>query len=149
MLLGLSAADARVMSRGIVIFTVAVIVGVVAADNQVNCLTARNDFGQALNIRRETDGFYRAYVFGQNWGLKTVYPVGAITSGDDALTVTVSGQRLTVPTAARFNLERTIYWLDVWRRQFVAAAWRTRQELAGYREQLQPFIHYIIGVLKR
>ena len=148
MLLGLSAADARVISRGIAILCIAIAVGVVAVDNQLNRLTARYEFGQALNIRREASGYYRAYFFGQSWGVRAVYPVGSITGGD-ALTLAVGGWRLTAPTVVRLELDRAVYWLEVWRRQFVAAAVMTKRELAGYWEELRPFVRELVDAVKR
>ncbi|MDR7867276.1 MAG: hypothetical protein RIN56_10700 [Sporomusaceae bacterium] len=149
MLLGLSAADTRVISRGIAILCVAIAVGVVAVDNQLNRLTARHEFGQALNIRREASGYYRAYFFGQSWGVRAVYPVGSITGGGDALTLEVGGRRLTAPTAVRVEFNRAVYWLEVWRRQFVAAAVMTKRELAGYWEELRPLVRELVDAVKR
>lgn len=149
MLLGLSTADTRVISRGIAVLCVAIVVGVVAVDNQLNRLTARHEFGQVLNIRREASGYYRAYVFGQSWGVRAVYPVGSITTGGDVLALEVSGRRLTVPTAVRVELDRVVYWLEVWRRQFVAAAVRTKRELAGYWGELRPLVRELMDAVKR
>jgi hypothetical protein len=149
MLLGLSAADTRVIGRGIAILCVAIAVGVVAVDNQLNRLTARHEFGQVLNVRREASGYYRAYIFGQSWGVRAVYPVGSITSGGDALTLEVGGRRLTVPTAVRVELDRAVFWLEVWRRQFVAAAVRTKQELGAYWDELRPLVRELMDAVKR
>ncbi len=149
MLLGLPATDARVISRGITILVLAIVVGVVAVDNQLNRLTERHEFGQALNVRREASGYYRAYVFGQSWGIRAVYPVGTIKSGGDAFTLEVGGRRLTVPTVVRMELDRAAYWLEVWRRQFVAAAVRTKRELAGYWDELRPLVRELIDAVKR
>lgn len=149
MFLGLSAADTRVISRGIAILCFAIAVGVVAVDNQLNRLTARHEFGQALNIRREASGYYRAYVFGQSWGVRAVYPVGSITNSSDALTLEVGGRRLTVPTAVRLELDRAAYWLEVWRRQFVTAAVRTKRELAAYWDELRPHVRELMDAVKR
>ncbi len=149
MLLRLSAADARVISRGIAVLCVAIAVGVVAVDNQMNRLTARHEFGQVLNVRREASGYYRAYVFGQSWGVRAVYPVGSITNSDGAITLEVGGRRLTVPTAARVELDRAAYWLEVWRGQFVSAAVRTKLELAAYWDELRRLVRGLMDEVKR
>ncbi|MDT8901973.1 hypothetical protein [Anaeroselena agilis] len=149
MLLGLSAADARTISRGILILVFAIAAGVVVADNQLNRLTARHEFGQALNVRREASGYYRAYVLGQSWGVRAVYPVGSISANGDSLSLEVAGRRLTVPTVVRVELDRAVYWLVVWRGQFVAAAVRTKRELAGYWGELRPLVRELMDAVKR
>ncbi|HWQ61991.1 MAG TPA: hypothetical protein VN521_06745 [Negativicutes bacterium] len=149
MLSSLSSADTRQVGRGLLIFAVAIVIGVVAVDNQLSRLTARHDFGQVLNIRRDEAGYYHAYAFGQSCEVKAAYPVGTVTGGDGALTVAVAGHKLIVPTAARFELGEVVYWLEVWRRQFVAAALRTKQELAVYGEELRPIIRNIVDGIKR
>lgn len=149
MILSLSSADMRQVGRGLLMLAVAIVIGVVAVDNQLSRLTARHDFGQVLNIRRDEAGYYHAYVFGQSCEVKAAYPVGTVTGGAGALTVAVAGHKLTVPTAARFELGEAAYWLEVWRRQFVAAALRTKQELAVYGEELRPLVRGLIDAVKR
>ncbi len=149
MLLSLSAADARVISRGLVVLAVAVAVGVAAADNQINRLTARNEVAQGLAVRRDAAGYYHAYLFGQGWTMKAAYPVGTITGGDGKLTVAAAGRSVTVPTVVRVELAEAEYWLGVWRRQFVAAALRTRAELNVYMEELRPLVRKIIDAVKQ
>jgi hypothetical protein len=149
MLTGLSAADTRLVGRGIVVLCVAIAVGVAAVDNQLNRLTARHDFGQALNIRREESGHYRAYVLGHSWGVRAVYQVGRVAYAGDSLTFEAAGRKLTVPTAARMELGRAAHWLGVWRSQFVAAARDTKRELMVYWDGLRPYIRGLIDAVKR
>ncbi len=149
MLLTLSTNDAKVITRGLAVLAVAVAVGVTAADNQLNRLTARNDFAQALAIRRDAAGYYRAYLLGQSLVMKAAFPAGTIASGDGTLRVAAAGLSVTVPTVARIELAAAEYWLDVWRRQFVAAAWRTRAELNVYVEELRPLVRKMIDTVKQ
>ncbi len=149
MLYGLSAADTRQVGRGLLLLAVAIAVGVVAVDNQLGRLTARPDFGRVLNISRDEAGYYHAHVLGQLWEVKGTYPVGEVENAAGSLTVTVDGHRLTVPVAARFNLDGAVFWLEVWRRQFVAAALRTKRELAACGEELRPYVRGVIDGLRR
>lgn len=149
MLLGLSAADTRLVGRGLLILAAAIVIGVVAVDNQLSRLTARDDFGRVLHVGRDGDCRYQAYLFGQGWEGKAAYRAGTIAAGDGTLTVAAGGHRLTVPTAARFELGGAAHWLAVWRRQFVAAAWRTKQELAVYGEELRPLVRGLLEAIKR
>ncbi len=149
MLHGLSAADTRQVGRGLLALAVAIVIGVVAVDNQLSRLTARQDFGQVLNVRRDGDCYYHVRVFGQSWGGKAAYTAGKVKNGDGVLTVAVAGRELAVPLNARFELDGVVYWLEVWRRQFVAAALRTKQELAAYGEELRPVIRGLIDAVRR
>ncbi len=149
MLQELSAADTRRVGRGLLVLAAAIVIGVVAVDNQLSRLTARHDFGRVLSVSRDQACYYRAYLFGQGWEGKAAYRVGTVNSGDGSLTVTAAGHRLTVPTAARIELGEALRWLEVWRQQFVAAALRTKRELAAYGEELRPLIRGLIDAVKR
>jgi hypothetical protein len=148
-LLSISSADARVIGRGLAVLALAVAVGVAAADSQLNRLTARSDFSQALAVRRDAAGYYRAYLLGQSWAMRAAYPLGTVAGGNGKLTVAVAGRSVTVSTVARVELAEAEYWLGVWRRQFVAAAMGMRAELAGYAEELRPLVRKIIDAVKR
>lgn len=147
MLVRLPAADARIIGRGVVVLVLVIALGVAAVENQLNHLTARSDFVQVLNLRRD-GGYYHAYFFGQSWGLRAIYPVGALASDGDSLTVAVAGRQITVPTAVRIELAGIVYWLDLWRGQFVAAALRTKRDLTGYWDQVRPFLRGLADAVK-
>lgn len=140
MLLSLAAADRRILQRGLAILAVIVIAGVTVVETQMNRLTLRQEFVQVASLRRDADGYWRAYAFGASAGVRAVYPLGTITSTDRTLTAGVNGRSVTMPTVLYMNIDRPLYWLEVWRRQFVTEAFKTREELAVLLSELRPFL---------
>ncbi|MDR3588564.1 MAG: hypothetical protein P4N41_02775 [Negativicutes bacterium] len=150
MLLRLASADAVVLARGLAALLVVIILGVAVTENQLNNLTERQEFAQALNIRRdEAVGVYAAYVLGNSYTLRALYPIAGLSSTNNSLTVTAGGKRLTVPTALYADLGQAEYWLVLWRQQFVSEALKTRQALDRYLEQLRPLIRDMVDSIKK
>jgi hypothetical protein len=149
MLLGLASGDALKLGRGLAALLVVIVVGVVVTENQLNNLTERQEFVQALNVRREeSTGVYAAYLLGSSYKFRALYPVARLSNTDNSLAVTAGGKRLTIPTVLYADLGQTEYWLALWRRQFVSEALKTRQALDRYLEQLRPLIRDIVDSIK-
>jgi len=149
MLRGLSVADARTARRGILAFVLFVILGLAAADKQINLLTGRADCVQIFNIRRDEAGFYHGYFFGRSAAVRAVFPAGAISSTDRTLTVAAGGRRLTVPTVVYLRFDEAVYWLETWRRQFIAEAYKAKRDLAAYGEQIKPLLRALADAVRR
>lgn len=137
-MLSMAAADRRILRRGLAVLVFVIAAGVTVVETQMNHLTQRREFAQVLNLRRETSGYYRAYLFGQSWGVRAIYPLGTIANNGRSVTLALGGGRITVPTVLAVDIDRTVYWLEVWRRQFVSEAFKTKEELAVLLEQLRP-----------
>ncbi|HMM20182.1 MAG TPA: hypothetical protein PKA10_05530 [Selenomonadales bacterium] len=137
MLSKLSASDAFTVYGSIALLALFIVVGVAAAEYQLNHLTQRQEYVQAFNIRRDGAGFYSAHLLGQGIKVRGSYPVAAISSTDRALTLARGDARVTVPTAVDIRLEVAGYWLDEWRRQFMTAARKTKADLLGYLGQIR------------
>jgi len=149
MLLRLGAEDALMLGRGLAALLVVIILGVVITENQLNNLTERQEFEQALNVRRdETAGVYAAYFLGTGFKLRALYPVAGLSNTDTSLTVTAGGKRLTIPTVLYADLGQAEYWLVLWRRQFVSEALKTRQALDSYLDLLRPLIRDMVNSIK-
>lgn len=149
MLLSMAAADRRILRRGLAILAVIVVAGVTVVETQMNRLTQRQEFSQTLGLRREADGYWRAYALGAGIGLRAVYPVGTIASSDNSLTIGLGGRTVTLPTVLSMNIDWPLYWLEVWRRQFIAEAIKTKEELAALREQLRPLLRKLAEDIRR
>jgi hypothetical protein len=149
MLLSLAAADRRNLRRGLALLAVIVVAGVIIVETQLNRLTQRQEFAQALGLRREADGCWRAYALGASAGMQAVYPVGIIASTDRSLTIGLTGRSVTLPTLLSMNIDRPLYWLEVWRRQFVTEAFKTKEELEALIGQLRPLIRKMAEDVRR
>lgn len=147
-LLRLSSADARILGRGLVILLVVIVTGVAAAERQINNLTRRHDYVQSFNIRRDGEN-YTACVLGGSLSVPAVYPLAALSNTGRSLTVSAAGTAVTVPTVVTLDAARGGYWLAMWRGQFVAAAYATKQQLAGYCLQLRLFLREMAGISGR
>lgn len=145
MLSKLSSSDAFTLYCSLALLAIFIIVGVVAAEYQLNHLTQRQEYVQAFNIRRDGAGFYSAYLLGQGIKLRGLYPVAAISSTDRTLTVVYENTRITVPTAVDISLEVAVYWLEEWRRQFVVAAHKTKADLLGYLDQIRLMVFQLVS----
>jgi len=149
MLLRLASSDALMMGRGLAALLVVILLGVVITENQLNNLTERQEFEQALNVRRdESAGVYAAYFLGNSYKLKALYPVARLSNTDNSLTVTAGKKQLTIPTVLYADLGQAEYWLALWRRQFVSEALKTRQALDKSFDQLRPLIRDMVDSIK-
>lgn len=148
-MLRMAMVDVFILGRGFVALMVIVLLGVAAAENQLNDLTQRQDFVQVANIRRdEVDGVYSAYLLGSSYHVRTIYPVASISNTPHSFTLEVAGTRLTVPTVLCFDLQKANYWLALWHQQFVTEAFKTKQELESYLLLFRPIFQDFIKQIK-
>lgn len=148
--LRLAMADMFMLGRGFIALTVIVLLGVVTAENQLNDLTQRQNFVQVANIRRdEVAGVYSAYILGSGYQVKTIYPVAMISNTPHSITLESTGKRLTIPTVVFADLQKTNYWLALWRQQFITEALETKQELERYLLLFRPLFRDIVNYFKQ
>lgn len=147
MLVRLSVADAKVILRGLLVMLAVIIAGVSAAEYQMNNMTQQRNFVQAVNIRREHGG-YEVYLFGQVTNFSALYPLGKIkTAGGDVI-FEYNSTRLALPTVVYLDLNKVVYWLKIWRNQFIDEAIKTKRDLERYIAMLRPYL-VLAGQLMR
>jgi len=133
------AEEVMVLSRGIIAMLVFIIVGVAAAEHQLNDLTMQSPYVRSFNVRRDNGG-YTAHVLGKGISISGQIPVGAVRNSSKDITIQVGGGRVTIPTVLYFNIERPIYWLNLWYGQFTDKAFRTKENLIGYLRETGPLV---------
>lgn len=133
------AEEVVVLSRGIIAMLVFIMLGVAAAEHQLNDLTMQSPYVRSFNVRRDNGG-YSAHVLGNGIRISGQIPVGAIRNSSKDITIQVSGSRVTIPTVLYFNIERPIYWLNVWYGQFTDKAFQTKENLIGYLRETRPLV---------
>jgi hypothetical protein len=142
--------DAVVVSRGLLALAIIIVLGVAAAESQLNTLTEQSEFVKAFNIRQEAAGAYTAYMFGQQRSVSSAVTVGTIANAGSTLLIGVGGHNLAVPTATTLDLSDVVltakHWLDLWYGQFIAEAWRTKQELAEIAAFVTPYLKSLSAI---
>ncbi|MDR3565216.1 MAG: hypothetical protein P4N59_27785 [Negativicutes bacterium] len=141
MLLRLAAADAMILGRGLIVLLVVIALGVAIAEKQLNNLTQRQEHLQTASIRRDAAaGTYGLSLLGNDFRFKAIYPVAGLSNTKDSFTLSVGERRWTIPTVIYADLDEIEYWLQVWRRQFVAEVFKTKEALERYLLLLKPFL---------
>ena len=124
----------KMIGQGIILLLVIIIVGVMAAETQLNHLTKRAEFAQFMNVRHTTD-HYCFYVFGNRYQVGAIQYIGEISNTDSQLIYQSGTKKLIIPTKLAISLD-----------EIFAAAIRGKQVLLFYYQQLQEAIFYKIKV---
>lgn len=141
------AEEVVILSRGIIAMLVFIMLGVAAAEHQLNDMTMQSPYVRSFNIRRDNGG-YAAHVLGNGIRISGQIPVAAIRNSSKDITLQVSGSRVTIPTVLYFNIERPLYWLNVWYGQFTEKAFQTKENLSGYLRETRPLVERQLHWLK-
>lgn len=132
--------DLRVITRGLIVLAAIVVIGVGVAEHQLNTLTQRPEQERFFYIGRSREHVYSAYVFGHGVSLENIYPLGTVERSAQSVRLHIGGHSLVIPTKIEINGLRALYWLDIWRGQFVEEAFRVRKKVAEYWTQCKPYI---------
>jgi hypothetical protein len=136
-----------VLTRGFIAMLIFIVLGVAAAEHQLNDMTMQSPYVRSFNVRRDSGG-YSAHVLGNGININGQFPVGSVYNTAKAITFQSGGNRITIPTVLYFNIERPIYWLNLWYGQFMEEAYRTKENLTGYMRDLKPFLDKELRWLK-
>ncbi len=97
--------DLKVFRRGLILFTVMTVLGVMAAEQQINHLTGRQNFVQSFNLVHSQDGQYLAYLFGEPYHVEESYAVGALSNSDKAVYLTLGTKVFIIPFIYSFQVQ--------------------------------------------
>lgn len=146
MFVRLERSDLLCLVRAMAVLMVLVVFGVAAAEHQVNSLTLRNEYVQSFNIRRD-QGIYSFYVLGAGEKVNALLPIGSLRTPPNELILKSGSVELAVPTVVHVDTSRAIYWLKLWRKQFVDEAMVTKDNLAMYARHIIPYIERGISAI--
>lgn len=132
MFIRLTSSDMATIYRGLAVLVLIVVLGVTTTEKQLNSLTQRQDYVQVFNMRLEKTGVYSAYLLGYGYSVSAVYPIAKITQTDNSILIDAAGQKITVPTCVYMDSSELTTWLEVWYRQFVDEAYKTKHSLEAY-----------------
>jgi len=147
MLVRMPSDEIIILSKGIVAMLLFIMIGVAAAEHQLNDLTLQSSYVRSFNVQRDHGG-YSAHILGNGMRINALYPVGTIHNSTNGITLQAGGYRATIPTILHFNIERPIYWLTRWYGQFTDEALRTKENLISYLQVMKPLVDKEIRWLK-
>lgn len=97
-------ADAAVVRRGIGIFFLLVLAGIMWAEGQVNVMTGYYPARQFINVS-VNHGVYTFSLGGYGWQGSTVYNLGELHSEDRDLYINIHGHTMVLPTVLHFSVD--------------------------------------------
>ncbi len=147
MFIRMTRTEAIIFSQGLAIFLLVVAFGVVAAEHQLNSLTLQYDFVQVLNFAYGK-GVYSAYLLGNQYSFGSMYPIGKIENNNGILIIEVAKSRLILPTVIKTDISALIYWLELWSRQFIDEALKTKNNFEHYLSSLPAVWNQMINFIK-
>lgn len=125
----MSDTDITKLSRGVFLLVLLIMVGVTAAETQLNRLTHRQEFAQAFAVKRDNNGQYAAYLFGNSVKARAVYPVAQVT---DDRQIIVAGGKLVMPTRVRIDTQAILAKLAAWYQRTIHQAIEVKRLLQQY-----------------
>lgn len=128
--------------RGVAALMIAVTLGVTLAENQLNNLTQRQEYVQAINLKRDTTGVYSFYLLGSEYSIRAVYNVARISHGDAEIGIEAAGHKITIPTVIDWNYFEALSKL--WRQQFIGEAFEFKKSFEGYLKEFRQKSSYYI-----
>ncbi|MDD4601792.1 hypothetical protein SDC9_08981 [bioreactor metagenome] len=134
-----TSAEMTLICRGVAAFLLVVVLGVSLAESQLNSMTKRNEFVQAINIKRDITGKYTAYLLGTEYSIRAVYDVARISANDRALAIEAAGHKFLIPKS--INLSQFQALASIWRQQFLDEALTFKQTFAGYLKEIRQKIN--------
>lgn len=137
--------DLAKIGQGILALVFVVVLGVIAAETQLNSLTHQHEFAQSFYFMRDNSGQYSTYVFGNSLNLKAVYPVAKIIDNKELL-IMIAGYQFSLPIQIDFDSQKIVSTLQIWYKQFIREALFTKQNIHRY---LAEFSHDLIRYMNQ
>lgn len=113
--------DWKMIRQGLALLSVMTVLGVMAAEQQINQLTERQTFVQSFNVVRGSDGTYLTYLFGDSYRVAGSYTVGAISNSDKAVYLGIGPKVYIVPYIYYFPMQE--YFDDLYQLSY---SWKPR-----------------------
>lgn len=124
--------DRMLIIRGVVILVVVILLGILVTQHQLNTLTQRQECIVAVDIPHDQNGIYSFYLFGANYDVQGVYPIGQIINKDQSIVLKGMGYMIEVPTYIEINCKKELKLLDLWAKLLVKEAFQYKQAVGVY-----------------
>lgn len=123
--------DFTKIMKGLLVLTLIIVFGVVAAETQLNKLTHQHEFAQSFYLMRDHTGRYSSYLFGNGMSIRAVYPVAKIVNNKEFV-LFIADKEVSLTTQLDVNAKEIQAILELWTRQFIHEAIHTKQILHKY-----------------
>lgn len=137
----------KVIGRGLLLLLTIIVVGVMAAETQLNNLTKRSDFVQFLNVRRTFDS-YCFYVFGSSYKLSAMKYLGGLSNTDTDITYQTDDKKFVIPTKMAIEADAVWQWAVLERQHVVSELQNQKKVMYYYSEKLRSYLHDIVYKIK-
>ena len=130
----LAYSDTVVIGRGLLILVVAIMLGIIATEQQLNSLTEREDSAYVFNMNRNSEGIYNLEILGASYKVSAMYKVAEIMNQENNLRIKTSFYTLVIPKYIYFDCRKGITWLSNESREvetYIIVGWqKIKKELA-------------------
>lgn len=127
MLVRLEPSEWTVVRRGLLLLCACVVSGSILVEIQLNQMTYWQDVVRVFNARRVDSGAYLAYLFGEEYYVQAVWPVGTVSNSNRSLEITLLGCGFTLPTKLDIDIHDTVESGSALWRQGIREAFKLKQ----------------------
>lgn len=148
MFVRLSSQEAAPLLKGVVIVALFILLGIAATEYQLNSLTLRQQEVQAFNISHRY-GVYSFHLLGYKINISAVYPIAMLDYNGQQIVVKIGdgSRNYAISTVLLINTSTIEYWLTRWGHQFVAEAYKTKQNLVDSMREVADYIIHLRQML--
>ncbi len=131
MFVRLTAVEMMPILKGMVALMLFIVIGVAAAEYQLNSLTLQSTYVRSFNIKRD-QGIYSAHILGTSASFSAVYPIASLQHSGRHIILKNNSCNFTIPTMILIDVQQAEYWPSRWRKKFVDEAYKTKENLLTY-----------------
>ncbi len=131
MFVRITAVEIMPILKGMVALMLFIVIGVAAAEYQLNSLTLQSTHIRSFNIKRD-QGIYSAHILGTSASFSAIYPIASLQHSERQIILKNNSCNLTIPTMILIDVQQSEYWLSRWRKQFVDEAYKTKENFLTY-----------------
>lgn len=148
MFVRLSREEVTPLLKGIMMVVFLILLGIAAAEYQLNSLTLQHQEVQAFNISRRY-GAYSFHLLGYKSTISVVYPLAMIEyNGKQIVVNSKEGHSsYAINTVLLLNASQIEYWLTRWGEQFVSEAYNTKRNLANSLHEVADYMIHLRQML--
>lgn len=127
-----------VVRRGLLLMCVCVVSGSILVEIQLNQMTYWQDAVRVFNARRADSGAYFAYLFGEEYYVQAVRPIGTISNSSRSLDIKLLNFGFSLPTKLDIDVNDAAESGHRLWRQGVREAFALKQALSDTWLQVKP-----------
>ena len=139
MIVPLTRQEMAPLFKGVSLLIVVIIIGVAAAEYQLNNLTLQSSYNRAFNIQRY-EGSYLVHILGKEGRFSARYPIAGLVYSNHTIILKNGDGQVAIPTNITVDLRPALYWAEKWKEQFLVEAFRTKESFFHYYREIEPYL---------